>query len=112
MLERARPKSDALGITGMLLYKDGNFVQVLEGKKKRSPSSLTPSKTMLAHTGFLVLMPERRLFPTHPSVTTTSSKSRSIASRSTTSSSTRPSPASPSPSTYFMNLLRLFSSQR
>ena len=31
LLYRARAKNDRLGVTGMLLYKDGNFMQVLEG---------------------------------------------------------------------------------
>ena len=33
LLEQARPKNDKLGVTGMLLYKDGNFMQVLEGEQ-------------------------------------------------------------------------------
>jgi len=31
LLEQSRQKNTRLGITGMLLYKDGNFMQVLEG---------------------------------------------------------------------------------
>lgn len=31
LLRKAREKNTRLGITGMLLYKDGNFIQVLEG---------------------------------------------------------------------------------
>jgi hypothetical protein len=31
LLEQSREKNARLGITGMLLYKDGNFMQVLEG---------------------------------------------------------------------------------
>jgi hypothetical protein len=32
LLERSRAKNQRLGITGMLLYKDGNFIQALEGQ--------------------------------------------------------------------------------
>lgn len=32
LLSRARQRNQGLGITGMLLYKDGNWLQVLEGK--------------------------------------------------------------------------------
>jgi hypothetical protein len=31
LLAKARPNNAALGVTGMLLYKDGSFMQVLEG---------------------------------------------------------------------------------
>lgn len=33
MLEQARVKNERLHITGMLLYKDGNFMQLLEGEE-------------------------------------------------------------------------------
>jgi len=32
LLERAREKNERLGITGMLLYRDGDFMQALEGE--------------------------------------------------------------------------------
>jgi hypothetical protein len=32
LLTKSRIKNSALGITGMLLYKDGNFMQLLEGE--------------------------------------------------------------------------------
>jgi hypothetical protein len=31
LLRRARAKNDLVGVTGMLLYKDGDFLQVIEG---------------------------------------------------------------------------------
>ncbi len=34
LLEKARRNNHALGVTGMLLYKDGNFMQLLEGPKE------------------------------------------------------------------------------
>lgn len=33
LLERARAKNGGLGVTGMLLYRQGDFMQVLEGPK-------------------------------------------------------------------------------
>ncbi|MEL6740161.1 MAG: BLUF domain-containing protein [Planctomycetota bacterium] len=33
LLEHARTNNEKLGITGMLLYRDGDFLQVLEGPK-------------------------------------------------------------------------------
>lgn len=35
LLEKARESNHRLGITGMLLYKDGNFIQLLEGDEKK-----------------------------------------------------------------------------
>jgi hypothetical protein len=32
MVNKARARNEALDVTGMLLYKDGNFIQALEGK--------------------------------------------------------------------------------
>jgi hypothetical protein len=34
LLERSRRKNVITGITGMLLYKNGNFMQLLEGEEK------------------------------------------------------------------------------
>lgn len=34
LLEKSRRNNAALGITGMLLYKDGNFMQILEGEEQ------------------------------------------------------------------------------
>ncbi|MAU12592.1 MAG: hypothetical protein CL607_22415 [Anaerolineaceae bacterium] len=34
ILDKSREKNKQLGITGLLLYKDGNFMQVLEGEDK------------------------------------------------------------------------------
>lgn len=33
LLHKAREKNTRLGITGLLLYKDGNFMQLIEGEK-------------------------------------------------------------------------------
>jgi hypothetical protein len=34
ILTKAKEKNSRLGITGMLLYKEGNFMQLLEGEEK------------------------------------------------------------------------------
>ena len=34
LLDKARVKNAALGVTGMLLYHDGSFIQVLEGRQE------------------------------------------------------------------------------
>jgi hypothetical protein len=34
LLDEARKKNTKLGVTGMLLYKDGNFMQVLKARRK------------------------------------------------------------------------------
>jgi hypothetical protein len=43
LLEQARPKKSTLAVTGMLLYKDGNFMEVLEGEEEAVTNSLEPS---------------------------------------------------------------------
>lgn len=54
------------GITGMLLYKDGNFLQVLEGPESEITGLLQIVETDNRHRGFIVLtkksIPERQ-FP-------------------------------------------------
>ena len=35
LLEKSRENNTGLGITGMLLFKDGNFLQVLEGDEEK-----------------------------------------------------------------------------
>jgi len=69
MLELARDKNARAGITGMLLYKDGNFMQCLEGEEDAVTRLANTIKSDARHTGFLVLMQgpaERRLFPNTP----------------------------------------------
>ncbi len=34
LLERSRRNNESVGITGMLLYRDGNFIQALEGEEQ------------------------------------------------------------------------------
>jgi hypothetical protein len=34
LVAQSQSKNDAMGITGVLMYKDGNFMQVLEGEQE------------------------------------------------------------------------------
>jgi hypothetical protein len=56
LLEKARKNNTALGITGMLLYQDGNFMQLLEGPEEAVKT--LAAKIMLdpRHCGFLKLL--------------------------------------------------------
>ena len=66
LLEEIRQRNTELGVTGMLLYKDGNFMQVLEGEQEVLARLLTIIERDSRHRGFLVLLRasfEERLFP-------------------------------------------------
>jgi acylphosphatase len=66
LLEQARENNAKLGLTGMLLYKDGNFMQVLEGEKEAVSKLVETIERDPRHKGVLVLLrgtSEERLFP-------------------------------------------------
>jgi acylphosphatase len=66
LLEQARKNNTKLGLTGMLLYKDGNFMQVLEGEKEAVSKLVDTIERDPRHKGVLVLLrgtSEERLFP-------------------------------------------------
>ncbi|MGC2467028.1 MAG: BLUF domain-containing protein [Candidatus Acidiferrum sp.] len=66
LLEQARRKNDKLGVTGMLLYKDGNSMQVLEGEQDTVGKLGETIERDPRHRGVLVLLrgtSEQRLFP-------------------------------------------------
>ena len=66
LLEQARQKNAKLGLTGMLLYKDGNFMQVLEGEKEAVTKFAAIIERDPRHKGVLILLrgtSEERLFP-------------------------------------------------
>jgi len=58
LLAKSRLNNDRAGITGLLLYKDGNFMQVLEGDR----AAVLATKAKIAadprHRGVLVLLEE------------------------------------------------------
>ena len=60
MLERSRENSTRLGITGMLLYKGGNLMQVLEGDEATVRALYARIEADTRHKGLIVLMEGRR----------------------------------------------------
>jgi hypothetical protein len=67
LLEETRENNARLGVTGMLLYKDGSFLQVLEGDEEVVMKLVTTmGNEGPIHKSFLMLLSEtseRRLFP-------------------------------------------------
>lgn len=66
LLEQARQKNAKLGLTGILLYKEGNFMQVLEGEKEAVTKLAAIIERDPRHKGLLTLLrgtSEERLFP-------------------------------------------------
>jgi len=66
LLTKARATNTKLGITGILLYKDGNFIQVLEGEETAVRALYAKIEKDVRHAGIIVLLqgnePERQ-FP-------------------------------------------------
>ncbi len=66
LLTQSREKNTKLGLTGMLLYKDGNFMQVLEGEEAVVRELLITISKDERHRGIITLMEgsrEEREFP-------------------------------------------------
>ena len=66
LLATCRENNAALGVTGMLLYKDGNFMQVLEGDEKAVRGLYARIEADPRHGGEITLQQgftERRQFP-------------------------------------------------
>jgi hypothetical protein len=66
LLQKARQKNTKLGVTGMLLYKDGNFLQTLEGEQQVVTELVKTIELDPRHKGVLVLLrrtSEQRDFP-------------------------------------------------
>ena len=58
LLDKSRKNNAASDITGMLLYKDGNFMQFLEGPKDAVLALMTKIKADQRHRGLIVLLHE------------------------------------------------------
>jgi hypothetical protein len=56
LLGKSRQNNATLDVTGMLLYKDGNFMQLLEGPKEAVLSLVAKIKSDPRHRGILVLL--------------------------------------------------------
>lgn len=66
LLAKSRENNGRAGITGMLLYKDGNFMQVLEGEEKAVKAIFAKITRDSRHRGVLTLLEvwrEERQFP-------------------------------------------------
>ncbi len=66
LLARARARNEAQGITGLLLYKDGNFLQVIEGDETAVRALFKRIEADPRHKDLLVLLEEAittRSFP-------------------------------------------------
>jgi hypothetical protein len=60
LLQKSRINNQTANITGMLLYKDGNFMQYLEGPGEAVDAVMTRVKADPRHTGLLVLLQEEQ----------------------------------------------------
>lgn len=58
LLTKARAKNHRLDVTGMLLYKDGNFMQVLEGEETVVRGLFESIERDARHFGVIVLLEE------------------------------------------------------
>ena len=66
LLATSRANNESLGISGMLLYKDGNFMQALEGEEQQVLALNTKISHDPRHHGFMILLREhqaQRVFP-------------------------------------------------
>ena len=55
LLSRARIKNESLGVTGMLLYHEGSFLQILEGDQERVESLYETISRDPRHTDAMLL---------------------------------------------------------
>lgn len=66
LLQKARSNNHQLNVSGMLLYKDGNFIQVLEGEAAQVRPLFETINRDPRHSGVIVLLDEEiseRQFP-------------------------------------------------
>ncbi len=65
LLNKARENNQRLGITGLLLYKDGDFIQLLEGERAKVEALFQTISADPRHGGTIVLVEgeaDQRLF--------------------------------------------------
>jgi len=60
LLKKARENNHRLDVTGMLLYKDGNFMQLLEGPKETVLALVAKIKLDPRHRGFMALLQQEQ----------------------------------------------------
>jgi len=56
LLAKAREKNHRLGITGLLLFKDGDFIQLLEGERPAVREVFDAIQADPCHSGVIVLL--------------------------------------------------------
>ncbi len=66
LLKQSRASNERLGVTGLLLYKDGNFLQVLEGEDEAVHGLIRRIGADPRHTDTTVLLDEPITAPTFP----------------------------------------------
>jgi hypothetical protein len=59
LLAKAREKNTRFGITGMLLYQDGNFMQAIEGEEAAVRQLYATISQDVRHRGTIVLLEEQ-----------------------------------------------------
>jgi hypothetical protein len=60
LLKKSRQNNGSLDITGMLLYRDGNFLQLLEGPREAVLTLVEKIKKDPRHHGFLALLQQEQ----------------------------------------------------
>lgn len=66
LLAETRPRNEERGLTGMLLYSDGNIIQVLEGPDEAVETTFASISADPRHRGLLVMLRDQiaeRAFP-------------------------------------------------
>jgi hypothetical protein len=63
LLTTSRKNNSAVGLTGMLLYKNGNFMQCIEGPKEAVCALETKIRSDPRHRGMIVLLREENAQP-------------------------------------------------
>lgn len=66
ILTRSRTNNERVGLTGILLYHDGNIIQVLEGPADRVTSTFKKISRDFRHRGIITLIDRKaaaRVFP-------------------------------------------------
>ncbi len=113
LLTVSRRNNTSLGVTGLLLYKDGNFMQVLEGERETIESLYQKIEADRRHHGCLLLLKgetEKRQFADWAMAfrDLNSARVQDVEGYSTFLDSARADPAAPVDPTRVQRLLQTF----
>lgn len=61
LLQQSRKANDAVGVTGLLLYRAGNFMQVLEGEEPAVQATFQKIQADPRHRGILILLQQKSI---------------------------------------------------